>query len=340
MNLTDSGIAPLIDLPYEEQVVLRQQKVSKALAWLGVPVLPMVPSDRIEGSRARITLRHPAALASHTPGPSVDAPRLGFHLAGTHDHWVPSPDELARLARPEVVAAVAVFDSLGLHVHGDVEVRSDGLRAIFALTEPNPVPRTRPGPDSEPIDLDVAINGKRRSGAPVLTVDGLRVGPASFMQVNLEVNRRVVANVDQLLNDAQPAGILDLYGGVGNLSARAHARGVPVTLVEREGAATDDARKNLPGAEILAMDAGRWKPGQSFFDVAILDPPRSGAQGVLAKIALTRPRLILYLSCDPVTLARDLNTVHGRGYRVDSLQPYDMFPGTEHVETLAVIRRV
>ena len=339
MNLTDSGVAPLIDLPYEEQVAIRQQKVSKALAWLRVPVGPLVPSDRVEGSRARITLRHPAA--PHNPRAGPDAPRLGFHLSGTHDHWAPSAADLSRLARPEVVAAVALFDSLGLHVHGDVEVRSDGLRAIFALTEPNPVPRTRPGADgSDPIDLDVAINGKRRSGSPVLTVDGLRVGPASFMQVNLEVNRRVVADVDALLQDAQPAGILDLYGGVGNLSARAHARGVPVTLVDREGAATDDAKKNLPGAEVLAMDAGRWKPGQSFFDVAILDPPRSGAPGVLAKVALTRPRLILYLSCDPLTLARDLNTVHGQGYRVASLQPYDMFPGTEHVETLAVLRRV
>jgi hypothetical protein len=111
-----------------------------------------------------------------------------------------------------------------------------------------------------------------------------------------------------------------------------------VTLVEREGSATEDARRNLPGAEILELDAGRWKPGQTFFDVAILDPPRAGAPGVLERLTVTRPRLILYLSCDPATLARDLGTLP-RGYRVTRLQPFDMFPGTEHVETLAVIER-
>ena len=80
-------------------------------------------------------------------------------------------------------------------------------------------------------------------------------------------------------------------------------------------------------------------PGHRFFDVALLDPPRAGAQGLLQKLVVTRPRAIVYLSCDAVTLARDLRTVVGKGYRVERVQPYDMFPGTDHVETLAVLIR-
>ncbi len=332
MNLAETAIAPLIDLPYDEQLAVRQAKVQKALGWLGVRVSPIIPSPRVEGSRARLTLRQ---AASHANAPS----RLGFHLPGSHSHWIPDSTDLARLARPEVVAGVGLLDALGLTIRADVEVRSDGERAIFAFSEPNPVPRTVPGADGD-VELAVAINGKRRSGRPILTVDGLRVSPSSFMQVNLEVNRLVVADVDAILQDIVPVGILDLYGGVGNLSALAATRGVHVALADNEGSATDDAKKNLPGADVMAMDVGKWKPGQSFYDVAILDPPRSGAPGMLAKVAVTRPRVILYLSCDPLTLARDLGTIHGRGYRVVRVQPYDMFPGTEHVETLAVLQRV
>lgn len=312
-TLADAGIAPLIDLSYEEQVARRQARVERALGRLGVAIEAMIRSPRESGSRTRVKLRG-----------AGDG--LGFHLPGSHDLWVIPQEELARIARPEVADAVARIAGCG--IDGEVEVRSDGERAVYVLDKHAPIPK----------DVDASVLKKRKSGDPVLRVDGLRVSPTSFLQVNLEVNRLIVRDIDALLADAKPARVLDLYGGVGNLSARAHARGTPVTLVESEGSATEDARRNLPGAEILALDAGKWKPGQTFYDVAILDPPRAGAPGMLEKLTVTRPRLILYLSCDPGTLARDLGTL--RGYRVTRLQPYDMFPGTEHVETLAVIERI
>ena len=312
-TLADAGIAPLVDLPYPEQLVLRQARVERALGRVGVPVQPMVPSPLQSGSRARVKLRG---------GPGG----LGFHLPGSHDLWIVPPDELARIARPEVVAMVTRLADCG--IDGEVEVCSNGERVVCVLEKHAPVPK----------DVDASVGKKRKSGDPVLFVDGLRVSPTSFLQVNLEVNRLVVAYVDAILERAKPARILDLYGGVGNLSARANARGTPVTLVEREGSATGDAGKNLPGAQILDLDAGRWKPGQTFYDVAILDPPRAGAPGVIERLTVTRPRLILYLSCDPGTLARDLGTLP-KGYAVTALQPFDMFPGTEHVETLAIIER-
>lgn len=312
-TLAETGIAPLIDLPYAEQLALRQAKVARMFNRLDVEVRSIIPSELQEGSRARVKLRG---------GPGG----LGFHLPGSHEHLVVG-DELARIARPEVVAGVNAI--AGLALRGAVEVRSDGERVVYVLDQPATLPE----------GASFAVGGKRRAGNPTLQVDGLRVSPNSFLQVNLEVNRRIVDDVDALLQELQPIHLLDLYGGIGNLSARAHRRGTPVTLVESEGQAAEDARKNLKGAEVLAMDVARWKPGQTFFDIALLDPPRAGAPGILDKLIVTRPRAIVYLSCDPGTLAKDIGALHGRGYRIRYLQPYDMFPGTDHVETLAVLDR-
>lgn len=307
-----NAIAPWIDLPYPEQLARRKAKVTHALERLDVEVLDVVPSPRIEGSRARVKLR---------AGPEG----IGFHLPGTHTLMPISVEALGRIARPEVVAGFAALE--GMRVEGELEIRSDGERVVY-LIERGWMPK----------DWSVAEHGKKRSGDPRLVIDGLRVSPRSFYQVNLEQNRAVVSAVHAVLMELAPTRILDLYGGIGNLSARAHRRGTGVTLVENEGHASEDAKLNLPGAEILTMDAGRWKVGQGFFDVALLDPPRAGALGLLPRLAVTRPRAIVYLSCDPISLARDLAQL--KGYRARPVQPYDMFPGTDHVETLVVLDRV
>jgi tRNA/tmRNA/rRNA uracil-C5-methylase (TrmA/RlmC/RlmD family) len=71
----------------------------------------------------------------------------------------------------------------------------------------------------------------------------------------------------------------------------------------------------------------------------VLDPPRAGAKGALPGIATLRPRAIAYVSCDPVTLARDLKELVLAGYRLESVRCFDMFPHTHHVETLAWLDR-
>ncbi len=315
--LVDVGILPLADLPYEEQLARREAIVRDALrrGHVQAEVSPIVPSPRRVGSRARVKLR---------VGPQG---ALGFSLPGTHT-FVEVP--LDELARPEVVAAAASLR--GRLTTGEVEVRSDGEKVAIVLD--TAVPQK-----GAPIEGNVFARGKVVSGYPRLRVMGLSVSPESFYQVNLEVNELVVAEVDRILQELAPARLLDLYAGVGNLSAGAVRRGVPATLVEYDRSSAGDATFNLPEAEVLVQDAGKWVPGHRFFDVALLDPPRAGAQGLLQKLVVTRPRAILYLSCDPVTLARDLRGVATSGYRVASVQPYDMFPGTDHVETLVVLVR-
>jgi 23S rRNA (uracil1939-C5)-methyltransferase len=311
--LADAGILPLADLPYPEQLARREELVREAFrrGRIDADVLPIVPSPRETGARARVKLR---------VGPGG---ALGFHRPASHD-FVEVP--LDALARPEVVAAAAGLRG-ALRAGREVEIRSDGARVVTVLEEPADVPG------------NVWAKGRALRGETGLDVLGLRVSPRSFYQVNLEVNARIVADVDALLAELAPARLLDLYAGIGNLSARAVRRGVPATLVEQDRSSAADAARNLPAAEVLVQDAGKWVAGHRFFDVAVLDPPRAGAPGLLPKLLVTRPRAVLYLSCDPATLARDLRPALQAGYRLARVQPYDMFPGAEHVETLAVLVR-
>jgi tRNA/tmRNA/rRNA uracil-C5-methylase (TrmA/RlmC/RlmD family) len=316
--LSRLGLLPLATLPRAEQRARAEARVRQAFARVQPPVTiaPIVASPRETGARARVKLRADAQG------------RLGFHAAGSHAwHAV----DLALLARPEVVTCVQAVEAWG-GARGEVEIRSDGSRAVVVLEAP-------PAAPLDGLSLDVALGDRRLCGDPVLRVGGLRVSPRSFYQVNLEINAAIVDAVDAELQRLAPAHLLDLYAGIGNLSARAVRRGVPATLVEQAPSSVADARVNCPGAKVLCADAGRVRAGEHFADVVILDPPRAGAPGLLPKLLLTRPRAVVYLSCEPTTLVRDLGPVLAAGYALTSVRPWEMFPGTDHVETLVVAER-
>lgn len=311
--LVAAGLLPEADRPYAETLADKRRFVAEAFRRRGVDaeVAEVVPSPRIHGARARVKLR---------VGPGG---RLGFYRPGTHE-FVAVP--LHDLVRPELVAAALAIETAG-GGGGEFEIRSDGERCVVNADQ------AFPGP------ADLAVKGRRVRGNPTLTVDGLRVSPASFYQVNLEVNAMLVARVDALLVDLAPASLLDLYGGIGNLSVAAARRGTPLTLVEDSADAVADARHNLKGtqARVVRENADKVQAGAHMADVILLDPPRAGAPGVLRELTLARPRAIIYVSCDPVTLARDVTSIPD--YRLERVEPWDMFPGTKHVETLAWLTR-
>jgi 23S rRNA (uracil1939-C5)-methyltransferase len=311
--LVDAGLLPFADRPYDDTLAQKRHFVQEALRRRGLTaeVAPVVPSPRPLGARARVKVRANAAG------------QLGFFRPGTHEFVAVPLDDLVR---PEVAAAAAAIEAGGTAT-GEFELRSDGERVVVNSE------RAFAGP------ADLAVAGRTVRGDATLVVDGLRVSPGSFYQVNLELNRALVARVDALLRELAPAALLDLYGGVGNLSVGAARRGVPVTLVESSPDAVADARRNLAGTagRVVKGDAGRLRAGDHVADVILLDPPRAGAQGVLKEHALTRPRAFVYVSCDPVSLARDLASVEG--YTLAHVEPWDMFPFADHVETLAVLLR-
>jgi 23S rRNA (uracil1939-C5)-methyltransferase len=134
---------------------------------------------------------------------------------------------------------------------------------------------------------------------------------------------------------------LDLFCGAGNFSLPLARRGVEVTGIERARVAVDAARANaarLGFDAVFVCDAvapalARLAPAP--LDTVVLDPPRAGAAEITGQLAARRSGRLLYVSCDPATLARDARALVRGGYRLGRVQPVDLFPQTYHVETVA-----
>ena len=135
-----------------------------------------------------------------------------------------------------------------------------------------------------------------------------------------------------------------MYAGIGNLTLPlAASTGVPVAAVEIEGDGIGDLRFNAKRAGLAIEAHGRpvekHDASRTPFDVVVLDPPRSGASGVLAKLVRQRPRGIVYVSCDILSARRDLKEATKAGYRLQSATCFDLFPDTHHIETVLVLVR-
>jgi 23S rRNA (uracil1939-C5)-methyltransferase len=142
--------------------------------------------------------------------------------------------------------------------------------------------------------------------------------------------------------------VLDLYSGAGLFTVPLAAAGAQVTAVEENAQSVDDAARNLrlnhiPASRVRLIrgrveDAMR-RLARERFDVVVLDPPRQGCvPAVLDAIAEdVRPARVVYVSCNPEALASDLTRLRSAGYAIDALQAVDMFPHTEHIETVVTL---
>jgi 23S rRNA (uracil1939-C5)-methyltransferase len=179
----------------------------------------------------------------------------------------------------------------------------------------------------------------------------LEFAPTDFVQVNGALNRALVARAVELLRPGADSTVLDLYCGLGNFTlalARSSGHVVGVEgergLVER---ARHNARRNgLSNVEFHVGDLSKpmetpagWLRGA--YTHVLLDPPRVGAAPeMLSAIARLDPARVLYVSCHPGSLARDLGIlVHEHGFTLESAGVVDMFPHTAHVESMALLRR-
>ncbi len=176
----------------------------------------------------------------------------------------------------------------------------------------------------------------------------LQFRPVDFVQVNGAINRALVGRALELLEPGADEAVLDLFCGLGNftLPLARHAR--RVLGIEGDAALVGQARANakhngITSAEFLAADLysadGPTPWGGERFDKWLLDPPRTGAMEVVKRLPAdgSGPGRIVYVSCNPGTLARDSEVlVHAKGYRLASAGVLDMFPHTSHVESMAV----
>ncbi|HCT4437652.1 TPA: 23S rRNA (uracil(1939)-C(5))-methyltransferase RlmD [Klebsiella aerogenes] len=189
-----------------------------------------------------------------------------------------------------------------------------------------------------------------RGDEPWYTSDGLRLvfSPRDFIQVNDGVNQKMVRTALAWL-DIQPQDrVLDLFCGMGNFTlplAKAAAsvvgvEGVPALVAKgRENAALNGLQNVTFFHENLEEDVTRQAWAKHGFDKILLDPARAGAPGVMAHIIKLAPRRVVYVSCNPATLARDSEALLQAGYRIQRLAMLDMFPHTGHLESIVLFER-
>jgi 23S rRNA (uracil1939-C5)-methyltransferase len=175
---------------------------------------------------------------------------------------------------------------------------------------------------------------------------GIEFAPTDFVQVNGELNRLMVARAIELLDPRPTDRALDLFCGLGNFSLPLASRTASVEGVEGDAALVARARANAARNGIAnasfhaanlaaASQSGDW--ARARYDLVLLDPPRAGAREVLPVAASSRPRRIVYVSCDAGSFARDAGILAGElGYRLAAAGVMDMFPQTAHVESIAL----
>lgn len=175
----------------------------------------------------------------------------------------------------------------------------------------------------------------------------LEFQPLQFIQINAAVNEAMIDLALQLL-DCQPhESVLDLFCGIGNFSLPLAKQSMQVTGVEGDISAVKQAQHNavsngLTNASFYCEDlfqsafTGEW--AKKNYDKMLLDPPRSGAESIVAAIHQWRPKKIVYVSCDLATLARDAQNLCRQGYLLEKAGIMDMFPHTQHAEAIALFR--
>ncbi len=187
------------------------------------------------------------------------------------------------------------------------------------------------------------------SGTVTKTLGDLQftVSHHSFFQVNAPMAEKLYEKGLSLLGDISDKTVFDLYCGIGSISLFLARKAQKVIGVEIVPEAIEDAKKN---AERNGIDNAFFYTGDAFkvteklikegetADIAVVDPPRKGCSPDLLETLLhMRPEKILYISCNPATLARDVKLLTENGYSFGTVYPFDLFPQTSHVESVALL---
>ena len=176
----------------------------------------------------------------------------------------------------------------------------------------------------------------------------LQFEPQDFTQINADINQQLVELALELLQPQAGDRILDLFCGLGNFTLPLAYRGAEVVGVEaidtmvqrgRQNAALNRLERVQFHAADLTQPVAKLPWYGSGFNKVLLDPPRAGAAEVIPALAKLHPERILYISCDPATLARDAGLLKQHGYRLKQWGVLNMFPHTSHLESIACFER-
>jgi 23S rRNA (uracil1939-C5)-methyltransferase len=342
------GGCQIMHLKYEKQLEAKQQRVIDALERIGgfsdLKVNPCLPSPLPLYYRNKIQL--PVSGVGH----------LGLYARNSHDiveiekcyiHCDLGEDvfqvirklDLVRYKHVLIKTAVKTGQVLVVLVSDDKIDESIGKKLIDACPEiKGVVHNLNRGPGNAVLSSDFRTIAGHGWIEEELHGLKFKISPASFFQVNPAQAEHLY---DKVVEFAQLSGdetVLDAYCGVGTLALILSSRAKQVIGIESVKVAIIDANENAKLNQITNVDF-KCGPAEDLIgtlkslDVAILNPPRKGCESsFLDKLTLLKPKTIVYVSCDPATLARDLAILASKGYSIEAVQPFDMFPQTSHVE--------
>lgn len=174
-----------------------------------------------------------------------------------------------------------------------------------------------------------------------------RISPSSFYQINPTQTEVLYNKAIEFAGFTGKESVIDAYCGIGTIGMVAAKHAKNVIGIELNGNAVRDARMNakengIKNIEFFRGDAGDFMVKMAAegakADVVFMDPPRAGSdEAFLSSVAKLAPKKLVYISCNPLTLARDLGYITENGYEVKKIQPVDMFPFTDHCETVVLL---
>jgi len=247
----------------------------------------------------------------------------GFAVQGADMQGSPEEDRCVIRLRIEGNASSDIAEELGTEIPGVKGVVSDGGAKISWG------------------ELTLAYRWPEICGRRSLQI---QADYDSFTQINPYQNWNLIQQVVEWADLSGRERVLDLFCGSGNLTLPLAQQSLRVWGVDQDERAIENARENARKNQLAncvfvpaAAEAGIRSilEETDSVDAVVLDPPRAGAGDVLEALALLRPQKIIYVSCEPPTLARDLRRLGTLGFRLKRIQPLDMFPHTYHIEVIA-----
>lgn len=326
-------------IAYERQLHLKREIVIDQLRRLGHIADPPVEPTLAVGE--------PFGYRNHMQFTVAPGGQLGLLRAESH-HTIP-------------VDACLLLHPLLAEIYPTLEVEWEGVQRVILRAGVNTGERMvileTEGAEIPELAVDIPVSVVlHRPRKPPFPLAGLpfihervgertfRISSDSFFQVNTAGAEALAHLVRELLDPKGHETLLDLYCGVG-LFGLSLAEDVGLVVgVDASESAMEDAAQNAGDLENIALHEGPaldvlqvlWEP----VDLVVLDPPRSGAgEEVLRHLRRLNARRIAYVSCDPATLARDAGHLVDLGYRLEVVQPVDMFPQTYHIETVSLWAR-
>ena len=359
-----------MDVDYDYQLELKREIVRDQLGWGGFDVRETVPSDLEFGYRTKMEF-----TVSKTGSETF----LGLKMRYSHRvvpvrRCSISPDDFNEILGflPKLLDAfqVSVYDfkrrnGILKHVVMRHAFTTNQTMVIF-VTKTESFPNARRIAKSLKMNFpwihsvihvmnskdSVVLRGPYRTlvGEGVIVEElgweSFQIPPTAFFQSNTNVAEKMVDFVIDSLNPSGNERVLDLYSGVGLFSIKLSTRVGRVIGVESNRVSVKASRANANinrrfNVDFVEADVEEFLEAyDKRVDAVVLDPPRHGAgRAVVERLLKLSPERIAYVSCEPSTLSRDLKILVGGGYEVERVVPFDMFPQTFHVETVAILKK-